>query len=62
MKETGWGIAFIPVIPMRSDASEKSEMTTQMLFGDHFEIIESTEKCHLFAQDQIFMPVGSIKK
>lgn len=39
-----YGIADISIVPVRREASEKSEMSTQMLFGDMFEIIKITEK------------------
>ncbi len=39
-----FGIADISIIPVRSDHSEKSEMVTQILFGEHFEVIRTTEK------------------
>lgn len=39
-----YGIANISIIPVRFEPSEKSEMVTQILFGEHFEIIRSDEK------------------
>lgn len=39
-----FGIADISVIPVRSEPSEKSEMVTQILFGEHFEVTRSNEK------------------
>jgi hypothetical protein len=39
-----FGICNLSVIPVRSEVSDKSEMLTQLLFGDHFEITEFTEK------------------
>lgn len=38
------GIAFLTVIPMRSEPSDKAEMTNQVLFGETFSIIEQQEK------------------
>ena len=42
MKNTG--ISLLSIIPMRAEPSEKSEMTSQLLFGEHFITIEQTEK------------------
>lgn len=39
-----FGIANISIIPVRFEPSEKSEMVTQVLFGEHFEIIRFDEK------------------
>lgn len=36
----GFGICVLSVIPLRADASDKSEMVSQLLFGDHFQILE----------------------
>jgi len=35
-----YGISSLSLIPVRKDPSEKSEMVTQVLFGEHFEIKE----------------------
>ena len=35
-----YGISELSLIPVRKDPSEKSEMITQILFGEHFEILE----------------------
>ncbi len=34
------GILSLPLLPVRSEPSERSEMTTQLLFGEQFEILE----------------------
>jgi cell wall-associated NlpC family hydrolase len=39
-----FGICNLSVVPVRAEASDKSEMLTQLLFGDHFEIKEIREK------------------
>jgi len=39
-----FGICNLSVVPVRAEASDKSEMLTQLLFGDHFELILFTEK------------------
>ncbi|HCA82281.1 MAG TPA: hydrolase Nlp/P60 [Flavobacteriales bacterium] len=38
------GYCHIPLAPCRADASDKSEMVTQLLFGEHFEVLEKQEK------------------
>ncbi len=35
-----YGISDLSIIPVRKEPSESSEMVTQLLFGEHFEIIE----------------------
>lgn len=35
-----FGICGLSLIPVRSEPSERSEMVTQILYGEHFEIIE----------------------
>jgi hypothetical protein len=35
-----FGICNLSIIPLRSEASDKSEMVSQVLFGEHFEILE----------------------
>jgi gamma-D-glutamyl-L-lysine dipeptidyl-peptidase len=43
-----YGISGLSIIPVRKDPSEKSEMVTQMLFGEHFEILnEMVGWCHV---------------
>ncbi|MBI4646826.1 MAG: C40 family peptidase [Bacteroidia bacterium] len=39
-----YGISNISIIPVRSEPSEKSEMVTQILFGEHFAITEYGKK------------------
>lgn len=34
------GILSLPVLPLRSEPSERAEMTTQLLFGEQFELLE----------------------
>jgi len=38
------GICLLSIVPMRAEPSEKSEMVSQLLFGEHFIVIERTEK------------------
>ncbi len=35
-----YGISGLSIIPVRKEPSEKSEMITQILFGEHFEVFE----------------------
>jgi len=42
--KTQYGININPVLPLRREPAEQSEMTTQLLFGEHFTILEETEK------------------
>lgn len=37
------GIARISIIPMRETHSDKSEMVSQLLFGDHYSVLEISE-------------------
>lgn len=41
---TKYGICNLSIVPIRSEASDKSEILTQLLFGDCFEILQVTEK------------------
>lgn len=38
-----YGISDLSIIPVRNESAEKSEMVTQILFGEHFEIIDEVE-------------------
>lgn len=38
--DQGFGICVLSLVPLRAEASDKSEMTSQLLFGDHFQILE----------------------
>ncbi len=38
-----YGISELSIIPVRKKPAEKSEMLTQILFGEHFELLEETE-------------------
>ena len=40
----GFGIADLSIIPMRSEQSERSEMISQILFGELYEVLEIAEK------------------
>jgi hypothetical protein len=39
-----YGICPLSVVPVRAEASDASEMVSQLLYGDHFEIIETKTK------------------
>lgn len=39
-----YGICNLSIVPIRAEASDKSEMISQMLFGEHFSIIEKDKK------------------
>src|SRR5689334_17770497 len=38
------GIAFLTVVPMRKEASDRAEMVNQVLYGETFDILEKGEK------------------
>ena len=44
MEPTEKGVCRLSLIPVRESPSHSSEMTTQLLFGDHYEIIEETDQ------------------
>lgn len=39
-----YGIIPLTIVPGRAEATSKSEMITQFLFGEHFEVLEETPK------------------
>ncbi|UGS22509.1 C40 family peptidase [Flavobacterium channae] len=39
-----FGICNLAIVPVRAEASDKSEQVSQLLFGEHFKIIEMTSK------------------
>jgi len=38
-----FGVSRLSVIPIRAEASDKSEQVTQLLFGDHYEVIDQAK-------------------
>jgi cell wall-associated NlpC family hydrolase len=38
-----FGISNLSIVPCRKEPSDRSEMVTQLLFGDHFEILETSD-------------------
>lgn len=39
-----YGLAKLSIIPVRAEGSDKAEIITQLLFGDHYEVLEEAEK------------------
>lgn len=39
-----YGICRVAVAPLRTEASDKAEISSQLLFGDHVEVLEKKEK------------------
>lgn len=39
-----FGVCNLSLVPLRAEPSERSEMVSQLLFGDHFEILESSDR------------------
>lgn len=39
-----FGICNLAIVPLRLEPSDKSEMTSQVLFGEHFKVLEQTPK------------------
>lgn len=47
----GYGIAINPLIPGRREGSDRSEMVTQLLFGELYTVLEEKEKWILIQND-----------
>ncbi|MBT4882043.1 MAG: C40 family peptidase [Flavobacteriales bacterium] len=39
-----YGISNLSIIPMRNEAADQAEMVNQILFGEHFKVLESRKK------------------
>jgi cell wall-associated NlpC family hydrolase len=39
-----YGVCNLSLVPLRAEPADKSEMISQLLFGDRFEVLEQTEK------------------
>ena len=39
-----FGISKLSIVPVRFDPNDQSEMTTQLIFGEHYKILESRNK------------------
>jgi hypothetical protein len=37
------GVCRLSIVPVRADASDKSELVTQLFFGEHYEVMSSTK-------------------
>jgi hypothetical protein len=42
-----FGICNLAIIPLRAEASDKSEIVSQVLFGEHFEVLEQNKQWSL---------------
>jgi gamma-D-glutamyl-L-lysine dipeptidyl-peptidase len=42
MEKQKFGVCRLSLVPVRSESSDKSEQVTQLLFGDHYEVIEES--------------------
>ncbi|MFI5164293.1 MAG: NlpC/P60 family protein [Bacteroidia bacterium] len=66
-----YGICNLSIVPCRKEPSDKSEMVTQLLFGEHFEVLEEKKSWALIriAYDSYecwidkkqFLPISDIK-
>ena len=43
MEILDYGVCRLSIVPVRAEASDKSELTTQLLFGDHYEVVEAAK-------------------
>ena len=43
MEILDYGVCRLSIVPVRAEASDKSELTTQLLFGDHYEVNEASK-------------------
>ena len=39
-----FGVCNLSLIPLRAEASDRSEMVSQLIFGDHFEVLETQDR------------------
>ena len=39
-----YGISNLSIVPLRKEATDKSEMVSQVIFGEHFEVLEKDKK------------------
>jgi gamma-D-glutamyl-L-lysine dipeptidyl-peptidase len=42
MEKQKFGVCRLSLVPVRSETSDKAEQVTQLLFGDHYEVIEES--------------------
>ncbi len=43
MEILDYGVSRLSIVPVRAEAGDKSEMVTQLLFGDHYEVINQSK-------------------
>jgi len=43
MEILDYGVCRLSIVPVRADGNDKSELVTQLLFGDHYEVTELTK-------------------
>jgi hypothetical protein len=43
MEILDYGVCRLSIVPVRAEANDKSELTTQLLFGDHYEVVDVTK-------------------
>ena len=43
MNEIGYGVLRLSLVPMRANPSDASEMISQLLFGEHYMVLEASE-------------------
>lgn len=48
---TVYGISLLAVIPIRATPSDKSEMVSQLLFGETYKVLDQKKKWHLIQSD-----------
>ena len=39
-----FGVCNLSLVPLRAEASDRSEMVSQLIFGDHFEVLETQDR------------------
>ena len=39
-----FGVCNLSLVPFRAGASDRSEMVSQLVFGDHFEVLETQDR------------------
>lgn len=50
--EVEYGVALQSIVPVRAEAAHKSEMTSQLLFGEHYTVLKkSADSCWLFIEN-----------
>ena len=56
-----YGICNLGIVSVRIDGNDRSEIVTQLLFGEHFKILEETENWIIFKPQKTITMVGSVK-